>query len=181
MCFSNQYETLNGLMHIYWEVGYVNRCFCNKYYIGAFSSMPWCRFISMNVLFKPSWWVVAGNHSCSVVTFAKLTFSLLFVHLVLGLNLPDANPSVHQRLMTSYHCFSVIHQSSLYYQYNMSKTILSLIVSVQRHIETPLYWQAIKKYCQKSGANINHVHKEEQLLQPAKRLGQCKEVESLIF
>ena len=48
-------------------------------------------------------------------------------------------------------------------------------------IETPLYWQAIKNYCQQSGANIDRVHQEEQLLQPAKRLGQSEEVASLIY
>ncbi|MDA0911430.1 MAG: SDR family oxidoreductase [Proteobacteria bacterium] len=48
-------------------------------------------------------------------------------------------------------------------------------------IETPLYWQAIRNYCQKSGADINAIHKEEQLLQPAKRLGQPEEVASLIY
>lgn len=48
-------------------------------------------------------------------------------------------------------------------------------------IETPLYWQAIKNYCQKSGADIDTIHKEEQSLQPAKRLGQPEEVASLIY
>ena len=48
-------------------------------------------------------------------------------------------------------------------------------------IETPLYWQAIEKYCAKSGADMNEVHLHEQSLLPAQRLGQPEEVASLIY
>ncbi|MFZ9036249.1 MAG: SDR family NAD(P)-dependent oxidoreductase [Francisellaceae bacterium] len=47
-------------------------------------------------------------------------------------------------------------------------------------IETPLYWHAIKKYCEKSAAGIEDVHKEEALMQPIGRIGQPEEVASLI-
>lgn len=48
-------------------------------------------------------------------------------------------------------------------------------------IETPLYHQAIDKYCQKSGANKADIHKEEENLQPLKRLGQPEEVAELVL
>ncbi|WP_440876616.1 SDR family NAD(P)-dependent oxidoreductase [Thalassotalea sp. PLHSN55] len=46
-------------------------------------------------------------------------------------------------------------------------------------IETPLYHQAIEKYCKKSGADINEIHQEEAQLQPLGRLGQPEEVAEL--
>lgn len=48
-------------------------------------------------------------------------------------------------------------------------------------IETPLYHQAIDNYCQKSGSNKIDVHKEEENLQPLKRLGQPEEVAELVL
>jgi NAD(P)-dependent dehydrogenase (short-subunit alcohol dehydrogenase family) len=48
-------------------------------------------------------------------------------------------------------------------------------------IETPLYHQAIDNYCQKSGKNKADIHKEEENLQPLKRLGQPEEVAELVF
>jgi len=48
-------------------------------------------------------------------------------------------------------------------------------------IETPLYHQAIDNYCQKSGSNKADVHKEEENLQPLKRLGQPEEVAELVL
>lgn len=48
-------------------------------------------------------------------------------------------------------------------------------------IETPLYHQAINKYCEKSGANKAEVHQEEQQLQPLGRLGQPEEVADLVY
>jgi len=43
-------------------------------------------------------------------------------------------------------------------------------------IETPLYHQAIDKYCNLSGADKIEVHQEESALQPLGRLGQPEEV-----
>lgn len=48
-------------------------------------------------------------------------------------------------------------------------------------IETPLYHQAIKNYCDKSGADIQQVHAEEAALQPLNRLGQPEEVAELVL
>lgn len=48
-------------------------------------------------------------------------------------------------------------------------------------IETPLYHQAIDNYCQKSGENKDHVHQEEEKLQPLNRLGQPEEVAELVL
>ena len=48
-------------------------------------------------------------------------------------------------------------------------------------IETPLYHQAIDKYCQQSGANKENVHLEEAALQPLNRLGQPEEVAELVY
>jgi len=48
-------------------------------------------------------------------------------------------------------------------------------------IETPLYHQAINKYCKKSGANKAEIHAEEAALQPLNRLGQPEEVAELVF
>lgn len=48
-------------------------------------------------------------------------------------------------------------------------------------IETPLYHQAIDKYCQKSGADKAQVHIEEANLQPLQRLGQPEEVAELVL
>lgn len=46
-------------------------------------------------------------------------------------------------------------------------------------IETPLYHNAIDKYCAKSGADKAQVHREEEQLQPLGRLGQPQEVAKL--
>ena len=46
-------------------------------------------------------------------------------------------------------------------------------------IETPLYHQAIDRYCEKSGANKAEIHQEECALQPLGRLGQADEVAQL--
>lgn len=43
-------------------------------------------------------------------------------------------------------------------------------------IETPLYHHAIDNYCEKSGADKEAVHLEEEQLQPLQRLGQPEEV-----
>ena len=48
-------------------------------------------------------------------------------------------------------------------------------------IETPLYHQAIDNYCKISGENKADVHKEEENLQPLKRLGQPEEVAELVL
>jgi len=48
-------------------------------------------------------------------------------------------------------------------------------------IETPLYHQAIDKYCQRSGADKKQVHREEEQLQPLGRLGQPEEVAELVL
>jgi 2-keto-3-deoxy-L-fuconate dehydrogenase len=48
-------------------------------------------------------------------------------------------------------------------------------------IETPLYHQAIDNYCQRSGANKNEIHAEEEALQPLNRLGQPEEVAELVY
>ncbi|MFT5756675.1 MAG: 2-keto-3-deoxy-L-fuconate dehydrogenase [Alteromonadaceae bacterium] len=48
-------------------------------------------------------------------------------------------------------------------------------------IETPLYHQAIDKYCQRSGADKKQVHHEEEKLQPLGRLGQPEEVAELVL
>lgn len=47
-------------------------------------------------------------------------------------------------------------------------------------IETPLYHQAIDRYCDRSGADINTVHAEEAALQPLGRIGQPEEVAALV-
>ncbi|WP_119343129.1 SDR family NAD(P)-dependent oxidoreductase [Facilibium subflavum] len=48
-------------------------------------------------------------------------------------------------------------------------------------IETPLYWQAIKKYTKRTGESLERIHEQEKQLQPAHRLGQPEEVASLIY
>ena len=48
-------------------------------------------------------------------------------------------------------------------------------------IETPLYHQAIDRYCQQSGADKAQVHQEEQAEQPLNRLGKPKEVAELVL
>jgi len=47
-------------------------------------------------------------------------------------------------------------------------------------IETPLYHQAIDRYCERTGANKAAIHAEEAALQPLGRIGQPEEVASLI-
>lgn len=46
-------------------------------------------------------------------------------------------------------------------------------------IETPLYHNAINRYVEQSGADIDQVHQEEAALQPLGRLGQPEEVAEL--
>ncbi|WP_448568949.1 SDR family NAD(P)-dependent oxidoreductase [Thalassotalea ganghwensis] len=48
-------------------------------------------------------------------------------------------------------------------------------------IETPLYHQAIDRYCQQSGEDKAKVHQEEQALQPLNRLGAPEEVAELVY
>lgn len=48
-------------------------------------------------------------------------------------------------------------------------------------IETPLYHQAINKYVEKSGADIQQIHNEEAALQPLGRLGKAHEVAALAY
>jgi len=48
-------------------------------------------------------------------------------------------------------------------------------------IETPLYHQAIDKYCAASGANKSEIHQEEAELQPLGRLGQPEEVANYAY
>lgn len=48
-------------------------------------------------------------------------------------------------------------------------------------IETPLYHQAIDRYCERSGADKNQVHQEEAALQPLGRIGQPEEVAALVY
>ncbi|WP_286237129.1 SDR family NAD(P)-dependent oxidoreductase [Neptuniibacter halophilus] len=47
-------------------------------------------------------------------------------------------------------------------------------------IETPLYHQAVQRYCDRSGADKAEVDREEAALQPLGRLGQPEEVAALI-
>lgn len=47
-------------------------------------------------------------------------------------------------------------------------------------IETPLYHQAINRYCESSGAEAQTIHQEEAALQPLGRIGQPEEVASLV-
>lgn len=47
-------------------------------------------------------------------------------------------------------------------------------------IETPLYHEAIERYCEKTGVNIKEVHKSEAILQPLGRVGQPEEVANLV-
>lgn len=48
-------------------------------------------------------------------------------------------------------------------------------------IETPLYHDAINRYCEKSGADKASVHNEEESLQPLGRLGQPEEVANFAY
>lgn len=48
-------------------------------------------------------------------------------------------------------------------------------------VETPLYHKAIQNYCQRSGADINEIHKAEAAEQPLNRIGQPEEIASLIY
>lgn len=48
-------------------------------------------------------------------------------------------------------------------------------------IETPLYHQAINRYCEKSGADKAQIHQEEEKRQPLGRLGQPEEVAELVL
>lgn len=48
-------------------------------------------------------------------------------------------------------------------------------------IETPLYHQAIDKYCKASGANKEEVHQAEAALQPLGRLGKADEVANYAY
>jgi NAD(P)-dependent dehydrogenase (short-subunit alcohol dehydrogenase family) len=48
-------------------------------------------------------------------------------------------------------------------------------------IETPLYHQVIKNYCERTGATIAEVHQAEALEQPLERIGQPEEVADFIY
>lgn len=48
-------------------------------------------------------------------------------------------------------------------------------------IETPLYWNALKKHSENSGVNIETIHRSENELQPIGRIGSTKDVASLAF
>ena len=48
-------------------------------------------------------------------------------------------------------------------------------------VATPLYWKAIQAYSERSGRNLDEIHKEEGRLQPAGRVGEPDEVAELIF
>ncbi len=48
-------------------------------------------------------------------------------------------------------------------------------------IETPLYHNAINRYCEESGADKKQVHAEEAALQPLGRIGQPEEVAALAY
>lgn len=47
-------------------------------------------------------------------------------------------------------------------------------------IETPLYHQAIERYCERSGADKVQVHEDEAAQQPVGRIGQPEEVAALV-
>lgn len=47
-------------------------------------------------------------------------------------------------------------------------------------IDTPLYQQAVSRYCQRSGADIATVHQAEAQAQPLGRIGQADEVAKLV-
>jgi len=83
------------------------------------------------------------------------------------------------------------------FAYNMSKAALASIAKTTAldyasynirsnavcpgTIETPLYHQAIDKYCERSGADKAQIHQEESDLQPLGRLGQPEEVAELVL
>ena len=83
------------------------------------------------------------------------------------------------------------------FAYNMSKAALASIAKTTAldyasynirsnavcpgTIETPLYHQAINKYCERSGADKAQIHQEEAGLQPLGRLGQPEEVAELVL
>lgn len=48
-------------------------------------------------------------------------------------------------------------------------------------IDTPLYHKAIERYVQRSGADVDQVHRDEAALQPLRRLGQPQEVADLVY
>ncbi len=48
-------------------------------------------------------------------------------------------------------------------------------------IDTKLYRDAINNYCERSGANFDDVHREEENMQPIHRLGKVEEVASLAY
>ena len=83
------------------------------------------------------------------------------------------------------------------FAYNMSKAALASIAKTTAldyasynirsnavcpgTIETPLYHQAIDKYCERSGDDKAQIHQEESDLQPLGRLGQPEEVAELVL
>ncbi len=97
-------------------------------------------------------------------------------------------------LMASDQALIAKHNS---FAYNLSKSALASIAKTTAldyaayniranavcpgTIETPLYHKAIDNYCQKSGADKNEVHKDEEKLQPLQRLGQPEEVAELVL
>lgn len=78
----------------------------------------------------------------------------------------------------SKHCLASMAKTTAldYAQFNIRANVLC-----PGTIETPLYHSAIRAYCDKSGADINQVHKEEAAMQPLGRIGQVDEVASLAF
>jgi 2-keto-3-deoxy-L-fuconate dehydrogenase len=48
-------------------------------------------------------------------------------------------------------------------------------------IETPLYHNAIDRYCEQSGADKNEVHAQEAAMQPLGRIGQPEEVAAMAY
>ncbi|TWX69790.1 SDR family oxidoreductase [Colwellia demingiae] len=97
-------------------------------------------------------------------------------------------------LMASDQALIAKHNS---FAYNLSKSALASIAKTTAldyaafniranavcpgTIETPLYHKAIDNYCQKSGADKNEVHQDEEKLQPLQRLGQPEEVAELVL
>jgi len=105
-----------------------------------------------------------------------------------------ANNSGSIIIMASDQALIAKHNS---FAYNMSKAALASIAKTTAldyarynirsnavcpgTIETPLYHQAIDKYCERSGADKAQIHQEESDLQPLGRLGQPEEVAELVL
>ena len=50
-----------------------------------------------------------------------------------------------------------------------------------RTVETPLYHRAVERYCIKSGAELDEVHKAEGNLQSLGRIGQPEEIAAAVL